>query len=139
MDIQIKEVQKVDTEAFAKEQWATINKKYDFLPAMETFYFGVYSGEELLAYAQTEIRGGVAETRSLLVKDGLTGNGIGTKLISFIENWAKKEKQCVKLIVKTSSGWPKSVNFYIKNGYKKDAVLPKYYFGIDWYYMSNDL
>lgn len=139
MDIEIKEVKKSETEDFSKKQWPIIDKKYNFLPARETFYFGVYSDGELVAYAGTEIRGGVSETRALLVRDDLTGNGIGTKLLSYVENWAKKEKNCVKSVVKTSSAWSKSVYFYEKMGYTKDAVLPEYYYGVDWYYMSKKL
>jgi len=139
METEIKQVQKVDTGAFANEQWPINDKKYNFLPQRETFYFGVYSGGEIIAYAQTEIRGGIAETRSLLVKDGLQGQGIGTKLLQHVENWAKQEKKCRKSVVKTSSGWPKTVHFYEKLGYAKDATLSDYYYGVDWYFMSKQL
>ncbi len=139
MNIQIKEVKKENTENFANEQWAINDKKFNFLPPRKTFYFASYSGGEIIAYAQTEIRGGIAETRSLLVKDGLQGGGVGTKLLGYVENWAKTEKNCVKSVIKTSSFWKKTVNFYKKMGYKKDAVLPKYYYGVDWYYMSKKL
>jgi len=139
LNIKIKQVQKADTEEFAKEQWLINDKKFNFLPQRETFYFGVYKNEEIIAYTQTEIRGGVAETMSLLVKDGLQGEGVGTKLLSHVEGWAKSDKKCNKSVIKTSSAWPKSVHFYEKLGYKKDAVLPKYYYGVNWYYMSKDL
>jgi len=138
MDIKIKEVKKEDTENFANEQWAINDKKFSFLPPKKTFYFASYSGGEIIGYAQTEIRGGIAETRSLLVKNNLQGEGIGTRLLSYVENWAKTEN-CVKSVIKTSSAWPKTVRFYEKMGYKKDAVLPKYYYGVDWYYMSKKL
>jgi len=139
MDAELKQIRKADVEEFAKEQWLINDKKFNFLPQRETFYFGSYLNEELIAYAQTEIRGGIAETRSLLVKDGLQGKGVGTQLLSYVENWAKMEKNCIKSVIKTSSAWPKSVYFYEKLGYKKDAVLPKYYYGVDWYYMSKGL
>ncbi len=139
METEIKQVQKTDTEEFAKEQWLINDKKFNFLPQRETFYFGAYLNDKIVAYAQTEIRGGIAETRSLLVKDGLQGEGIGTKLLTYVENWAKAEKDCIKSVIKTSSAWPKSVSFYEKLGYKKDAVLLKYYYGVDWYYMSKNL
>lgn len=139
MDVQIKEVQKSDTENFSKEQWAINDKKYNFLPQRETFYFGVYSNNEIIAYAQTEIKGGIAETKSLLVKNGLTGKGVGTGLLTYVESWAKKEKKCIKSVIKTCTSWPKTVHFYEKMGYEKDVVLPKYYYGVDWCYMSKDL
>jgi ribosomal-protein-alanine N-acetyltransferase len=139
METQIRQVQKIDTEAFANEQWLINDKKYNFLPQRETFYLGVYSDEKLIAYAQTEIRGGIAETRSLLVKDGLQGQGIGTQLLGYVENWAKQEKKCRKSVIKTSSGWPKTVHFYEKIGYKKDATLANYYYGVNWYFMSKEL
>jgi len=139
MDFVIKSIQKSEVDDFAKEQWLINDKKFNFLPQRETFYFAVYKDGQITGYAQTEIRGGVVETRSLLVKDNLQGNGIGTKLLTHVEKWAKTEKACNKSIIKTSAAWPKSVHFYEKLGYKKDAVLPKYYYGVDWYYMSKKL
>ncbi len=139
MNVQIKEVKKTATESFGNKQWAINDKKFNFLPSRKTFYFASYSGKEIIAYAQVEIRGGIAEIRSLLVKDGLRGSGVGTQLFSHVEAWAKIKKNCVKSVVKTSSAWPKTIHFYKKMGYKKDAVLPKYYYGVDWYYLSKNL
>jgi len=139
MDIQIKEVEKSATEDFSKEQWDINDKKFNFLPPKKTFYFATYLDEKIVAYAQVEIRGGISETRSLLVKDGFQGKGIGAKLLGYIENWSKRENCCIKSVLKTCSAWSKTVHFYEKMGYKKDAVLPKYYYGVDWYYMSKDL
>jgi GNAT superfamily N-acetyltransferase len=137
MNILIKEISQADVEEFSKEQWDIINRKYNFAPR-ETFLFGAYANNELAGYAKTELRGGIAETRDLLIKDNLTDHGIGTQLLNYVEGWAIRNK-CKKSIIKTSSVWEKSVRFYEKNGYKKDATLPKYYYGVDWYYMSKDL
>jgi GNAT superfamily N-acetyltransferase len=127
-----------DVEIFSKEQWEIINKRFNFLPPKEAFLFGSYLGDKLVAYAQVEIRGGIVEVRDLLVKDDMTSRGIGGELLSYVEKWAK-DNGCRKSVVKTASTYDRSVNFYKKNGYKKDAVLPDYYYGCDWYYMSKEL
>ena len=137
-NIEIKEIKQSDVEEFSNTQWDIVNKRYNFLPSRKTFFFGVYLKEELISQAKVELRGGCVETRDLLVKDGLYGNGIGGKFLKYIELFGKNNN-CTKSLIKTCSVWEKSVNFYKKNDYKIDAVLPNYYYDRDWYYMSKKL
>lgn len=138
MDLKIKQVKKVDVDNFAEKEWSIINEKYGLLPSKETFFFGAYSNNKLAGYARVELRGGVTEIRDILVKDELTGDGIGSELVNYIEKWAVKNK-CKKVVLKAPSVFGKTIKFYKNKGYKKDATLPKYYYGHNWYYMSKKL
>lgn len=56
------------------------------------------------------------------------GDGIGTKLMSFIED--KLAKLTVRVLLVETSGLPEYTltrNFYPKCGYKQIAIIPEYY------------
>ncbi|MDD2646985.1 MAG: GNAT family N-acetyltransferase [Patescibacteria group bacterium] len=137
MDIRIQQINATEIKEFFDKEWEVINKKYNLLPPKETFFFGVYVDKNLSAYAKVELRGGVVEIRDILVKNELTGKGIGTNLLKYIEKWAN-DNNCKKSVIKVPSVFVDTIRFYEKSGYKKDAVLLDYYYNHDWYYMSKE-
>ncbi len=138
MNIEIRKISESGFTEFANKEWDIVNKKHNLLPPKENYYFGVYQDNSLIAYAKIEVRDKTVEIRDILVKDDLTGRGIGTKLLNHIEEWGKV-KDCNKVVLKVPSVYDKTIKFYIKQCYSKDATLLKYYYGCDWYYMSKKL
>lgn len=137
-EISIKKVKEEEIKNFAKKEWAVINKRFNFIPFRKTFFFATYLDKKLVGYAKVHIMGGLAEIAHIIIKDEMTDLGIGSKIMSFIETWAKK-KNCRKIVLETAEKYKKTIKFYKKHGYKIDAVLPNYYYGCDWYYMSKDI
>jgi putative acetyltransferase len=89
-----------------------VNKPKDFIPRLkERDIFCAWEGDKLMGTIDLEGNkiGGV------YVKDTLIGQGLGTKLMDFIENYAKK-KGCKKVRLYPTRF---AMNFYKKRGYKK--------------------
>ena len=136
-NIVIKKILPSKIERFAKRQWQIINRRFNHLPPKKTLFFGVYL-KKLVAYAKLDIRGGMVEIRHLIVQDNLTGKGIGSQILNYIEKWAKRKKYR-KIVLKVPSVYKMAINLYKAHGYKKDATLPDYYYGCDWCYMGKKL
>lgn len=136
-NITIKKVDYSELKDFLDEQWKIVNQKFN-LPPKDTFFYAIYSKEELIGYTKLDIRGGVLEIRHILIKENLTGKGVGSKMMTYLEDLARKNN-CRKIVLKVPEVYKKSISFYEKYGYKKDATLRNYYYDCDWYYMSKNL
>jgi GNAT superfamily N-acetyltransferase len=134
----IKLVKEEAIKSFATREWGIVNRRFNFIPAKKFFFFGLFDDNKLRGYAKLFLLGGITEISILIIQDKYTNKGFGSELMSFIVDWAKKKK-CRRIVLKTASPYKKTIEFYKKHGFKIDAVLPKYYYNCDWYYMGKDL
>ncbi|MEI6022228.1 MAG: GNAT family N-acetyltransferase [bacterium] len=81
-------------------------------------------GDTILGYVTIIIDSGIAQIEPLMVAVDTQGQGIGTKLISYIEQELKK-MNVHKVWLETGATW-KSCPFYIKNGYTERCILPNH-------------
>jgi GNAT superfamily N-acetyltransferase len=138
MNIQIKQIKEEDVKSFSKKEWAIVNRRFNFIPFKRVFFFGIFEKNKLQGYAKIDLMGGITEIRHLIIRNKNTNMGFGSRLITYIENWAKKKK-CRKLVLKTASPYKKTIKFYKEHGFNIDAILHKYYYDCDWYYMIKNL
>lgn len=137
-EIKVKKVKEGEVKNFADKQWAIIAKKCGFAPFWKTYFFAIYEDKNLRGYARVDIEGGLAEISRIVVDDKFTDRGFGSKLMDYIESFARKNK-CRKLVLQATPRYGKSMDFYKEHGFKIDATLKNYYFDSDWHYMGKDL
>ncbi len=92
-------------------------------------FFGYKLNNEIAGYAtlKPEFPGHKhCELYWLAVKKKYQGQGIGTVLVKFIEDYAKK-KGFRAIYVYTGKTMKKTIEFYLKNKYKKINEFPEYY------------
>ncbi len=106
--------QKLYGEKYNKKYW---DKKQLYLKATE--------GKEILGVLIGELKAGVLHIPELIIKENDRGKGIGKKLMSKAEKWAKAH-HAHEINLVTGSKW-KAKDFYLKLGYKITAKLPKHY------------
>jgi len=112
-----------------------VNGKYMKKELAERFkqkheiFFGCKIGEELGGYVTLKpfFPGHKhCELYWLTVKRKFQNQGVGTKLVRFIEEYAKK-KGFRKVCVYTGKTMKKTIHFYKKMGYEKINEFPGYY------------
>ncbi len=94
-------------------------------------HFGAFLNSKIIATAQwVQVDNNTYKLRQVAVDSLQQGMGIGSKLIDFLENWAKLQRaQLMELHARESA-----VDFYLKKGY---AIQGERFFevGIPHYYM----
>lgn len=138
MSISIKQIKEKDIASFAKREWGTVYKRFNFVPVPRDFFFGIFEDKKLRGYLKIYIMGKAAEITHLMIQNKYTSRGFGTKLMDYAEKWAKKRK-CRRLVLETPAVFKETVAFYKRHGFKIVSVLPKYFYGRTWYYMGKDL
>jgi ribosomal protein S18 acetylase RimI-like enzyme len=109
-----------------KEKLKELKKRFD--KGYEIFY-AYRKDDEIIAYSTLKpFFPGYkhCEVYWLNVKQKYQGQGIGTKLIKYVENIAKK-KGFRKVFVYTGKTMKKTRKFYEKNNYKLINEFPEYY------------
>ena len=81
-------------------------------------------------------KGGVVELIWLGVKRGFRNSGIGSKLLSAIERWAKEHK-CHCLLVNTEN--KRNVAFYLKRGYDYVGMQKEAWYGVNEYLLQKNI
>lgn|GEM_PF-797079 len=92
-------------------------------------FFGYREGKELVGYVTLKpFFPGYkhCELYWLAVKKKAQGRGIGTRLMEFIEKYAK-EKGFRKICLYTGENMKRTRRFYEKRGYKRINKFPEYY------------
>ena len=129
------------TKAFSKEQLLSEVGNPD------TFFYFVTRGDELVGYLKVNVFGAQSELREtegmelerIYVKSKFQGQGMGSKMLSFVESLAlEKDKTYLWLGVWEHN--PNAIRFYERNGYVKFGTHP-YYIGndkqVDWLLKKN--
>lgn len=101
------------------------------------FIFKAEEDKEILGVGYGKYECGVSWIDGLIIDKKYLGKGIGSKLLNEIEKWSKKTGGH-KVILYTGEKWD-SRNFYEKNGYKKVADLPDFYFHTDFVMYSKNI
>ena len=132
--MKIKKVSLKESKEFLKKEW----HKYDASIGInwkEKEYSFCAIDDKIIGCISCTINGGVCYVGEFLVADKFRRKGVGSKLWSKIEKFAK-EKGCFKIAIKTHEKNKSAIEFYKKQGLKIDAVLKDYQFHLKWYYMS---
>lgn len=93
--------------------------------------------EKIVGVLELTIQAGVMYIDELIVEGTKHGQGIGKTLMEKAEEIAQENK-LHKIYLDTGENWS-AVKFYEKLGYKKTAVLPKHYVGIDYFIFTKFL
>lgn len=118
----MKKENKVPREKMLKEIISRFNKKQEL-------NFGYFFGKNLAGYGSIKLffpGYNHCEIYWLDVKKKYQGKGIGTKLIDFLEKYAKK-KGFRKVFIYTNKTMTKTRKFYQSHSYKLINEFPKYY------------
>lgn len=118
---------------FSKKEWEIADIEH-FGKASgwkeEGFYIQAIDKNEVVGLIHYLLKGGVMEISSLIISHKHRGEGIGSKLISKVEEIAKKE-DIHKMYLITGEGW-KAEDFYQKMGFEKSGELKNHYLHKDW-------
>ena len=115
---------------YGKEAGYSWNDKYYFLAA--------YDNNKIVGFASIKIVGGVGYLDEIIVPKNHRREGIGLMLLKKFEEIAKNKK-CHLVYLSTSERYNTAVPFYIKNGYKKAAILKNNKFHDNWYFLEKRL
>ncbi|HVU96153.1 MAG TPA: GNAT family N-acetyltransferase [Puia sp.] len=72
-----------------------------------------------------EYEEGKAEIKRMYVRPANRGNGIATRLLEELENWAR-EGGCTACVLETGLNQPEAIAFYQKNGYRIIPLFGRY-------------
>jgi GNAT superfamily N-acetyltransferase len=79
----------------------------------------------LLAHVGLRDRGGEWEVKRLLVDNEARGRGIGQRLMSDLEGWAR-DRGAKRLILQTGDRQPEAVALYERAGYERIEIYEPY-------------
>lgn len=131
----VEQIVSIDFESKHQNSSKLFNKKQMMKELKERFekkqeiFFGYKQGKELVGYVTLKpFFPGYkhCEVYWLAVKKKMQGRGIGSKLMIFIENYAKK-KGFRKICLYTGENMLLTQNFYTKIGYDLINKFPNYY------------
>ena len=111
------------TDDYLKKEFENLIKNY-------YFEFFIYDNKGLIAFNPKFSGYNNCEVYWLVVSKRSQGKGIGTKLMKFVENYAKKKKFC-GIYLYTHPIRKNTLHFYKKLGYKKINEFPNYYSNSD--------
>ena len=102
--------------------------KKEFKNLMKTHYFEffIYDDKGFIVFNPKFSGYNNCEVYWLVVSKRFQGSGIGTKLMGYIENYAKKKKFC-GICLYTHPIRKNTLHFYKKLGYNKINEFPNYY------------
>jgi ribosomal protein S18 acetylase RimI-like enzyme len=115
---------------YGKEAGYSWNDKYYFLAA--------YDNNKIVGFASIKIVGGVGYLEEIIVSKNYRRKEVGLMLLKKVEKIAKNKK-CHLVYLSTGERYKTAVPFYIKNGYKKVAVLKNNKFHDKWYFFEKNL
>jgi len=95
----------------------------------EKFIYKATENDEIVGVVIGNFEAGVIYVDELVVAKSKLRNGIGKKLMEYIETYGKKHK-AHKVHVITGKNWD-AEKFYAALGYSKIAILPKHHFKKD--------
>ena len=112
---------------FKKKEWADIHPKHygtkvdwEYWEARPLYLEAVEEGKTVGAL-EGDFMAGVLHISELIIKGDNRGKGIGEKLISKAESWAR-ENGGHKIYLVTGVNW-EAVDFYLKLGFKRVTNL----------------
>jgi len=91
----------------------------------------------VVGVAEGEVRGGTCRLARLIVAEELRGEGIGSKLLSAVEQMAA-ERSCTAVRLETAASGP-ARRFYEDRGYEATASLPAWRHGQDFVVLERSL
>ena len=82
-----------------------------------------------ICYGPTPITQGTLDLYWILVDPNFQGQGIGSKLLDFLEEVVReKEGRMILADTSTMPQYEKTKNFYLQNGFQEVARVPDYYY-----------
>jgi len=132
MNITVKTVSKRSSliRKFEEEEWlqADIEHYGQARPFIKKHYkFVAYKGKTVVGILDLSIEANVAYIENLLVSSALRNQGVGKKLATEAESFAKIQK-CSKIWLDTEEGW-EAEKFYRKIGYQITGTHENHYLG----------
>jgi GNAT superfamily N-acetyltransferase len=80
-------------------------------------------------YGPTPMTAGTFDLYWVVVDPDYQGNGIGSTLLDFLEQWARKMKgRMILADTSTIPQYEKTQKFYLKKGFREVARVPDYYY-----------
>jgi GNAT superfamily N-acetyltransferase len=133
LQIEINPTTANESEEFELSEWSNVDEEHwgrEIEWVVEDFYFkATDTKSNIVGTLKGKYESGVTYVDNLLIAKNVRGSGVGTELMSFIEDWTK-DKGGHKMILFTRSAW-KASNFYEKLGYEAEGTLRKHFLGED--------
>lgn len=115
---------------FTTEHWPAHNRAQGIEWQQTDFALGAFEGPQCRGAAIYKVVGGMAYLEQLVVADGFTGRGIGTRLLEAFEAHAR-ELGCHVIQLETAE--TQAPRFYERHGYRRVATWPDSRFHLDWH------
>ncbi|AHC50595.1 alanine acetyltransferase [Sulfolobus acidocaldarius SUSAZ] len=120
------EIYDVELESFDNPYPFSLLRAYYYISG--DLFIVAKSGNKVIGYILGIIQFGYrGHIVSIAVKKDKRGSGIGTKLISELENRFKLAYHCIHSYLEVYYKNMSAINFYIKNGYKAIRIQKDYY------------
>ena len=126
--------------AFDKKEWKNYDHDHfvkDIVWDTKASFLKIEEKGVVLGTMELKVEGGVGTIKTIIVKKGLQGKGIGKILIKKAEELTWQQNGH-KLFLTTGKNW-QAVRFYESMGFAKSADLPNHYFGVDFIEMTKFL
>lgn len=136
-DLSVEQVALAETEAFRRLNWPAADRENfgesdpeQWVGRLQAFVARL--GAEVVGVAVAKLRGGVGHLSELLVAAPFRGRGVGGALVGAFEAFCWQEG-CHKLSLRTPlSARTRPLEFYLKRGWRAEAVHPGDMLGRDW-------
>ena len=135
------EIEKTSTEevySFLNPQWHHFFDEKGLPFDISRYAIAAYQSQDLVGAAVIKIKGGLCRLEDIFVRENQRRKGIGSQLLSFIEQEAIKSS-CRRIVAETSELHEEALSFYHKHNFNVIAKIPDYYYGATWFILAKDL